>query len=320
MLQILLLITPIFSLIALGFLIAKSRYLVDGAARGLVDFGYKIAVPALLIRAMSSVGEVPVSPLRLLGAYGGGIIATWTVATLATHLLLRRPAVDAPSIAMGTCFGNGLMLGIPLILQAFGPAAATPIAFLVSIETAFLWMLGMTHQEVAARGLRSLSLRGVRMIAASLVRNPIVLSIIVGLSLRYAGITIPELPDKVLALLAQSAVPVSLFGLGMALAAFEIKGQWSSIAVICVLKMVVYPSIAFALAVHVFDLPALWAGALAMFAAMPVGNNAFLFASRYERAVGSVSAAVAISTPLAVLTVATVIARLQAAGYPVQSP
>ena len=320
MLQILQLITPIFSLIAMGFIIARTRYLVDGAARALVDFGYKIAVPALLIRAMSSVGEVPVSPLRLLGAYGGGIVATWTLATLATLFLLRRPAVDAPSIAMGTCFGNGLMLGIPLILQALGPGAATPIAFLVSIETAFLWTIGMTHQEVASRGFRSLSLNGLRSIAASLFRNPIVLSIIVGLSLRYSGITIPALPDKVLSLLAQSAVPISLFGLGMALAAFEIKGQWSSIAVLCLLKMAVYPAIAFTLAVQVFALPPLWAAALAMFASMPVGNNAFLFASRYGHAVGSVSAAVAISTPLAVVTVAIVIAWLQAAGYPVQSP
>lgn len=316
MLQILFLIAPIFSLIALGFLVAKARYLIDGAARGLVDFGYKVAVPAMLFRAMSQVGDVPVSPLRLLGAYGGGIVATWTLATLASLWLLRRPATDAPAIAMGSCFGNGVMLGIPLILAAFGPEAATPIAFLVSIETAFLWTLGMTHYELAARGPRSMSLAGVGGILRAVATNPIVLSIFAGLAIRFAGLSIPELPDRILALVAQAAIPVSLFGLGMALAAYDIRGQASSIVVLCVLKMMVYPAIAYILATRVFDLPPVWVGALAMFSAMPVGNNAFLFAARYEKAVGSISAAVAISTPLAVLSVTAVIALLQLAGLP----
>ncbi|MFM9943388.1 MAG: AEC family transporter [Hyphomicrobiaceae bacterium] len=316
MLAILLLVAPIFAVIALGFTCAKARYLVDGAVRGLVDYGYKVAMPAMLIRAMAQVGDVPVSPLRLLGAYGGSIIATWALATLATHLILRRPATDAPSIAMGACFGNGVMLGIPLILAAFGPDAATPIAFLVSIETAFLWLLGMTHYELAARGPRAMSLAGLGGIFVVVAKNPIVLAIVAGLGLRYGELQIPELPDRILALVGQSAIPVSLFGLGMALAAYDIRGQVSSIVLLCILKMLLYPALAFMLATQVFDLPPVWTGALVLFSAMPVGNNAFLFAARYDKAVGSVSAAVAISTPLAVLTVTVVIVLLQAAGLP----
>lgn len=316
MFQIMLLIAPIFSLIALGFLVAKARYLIDGAARALVDYGYKVAVPAMLFRAMSQVGEVPVSPLLLLGAYGGGIVATWTLATLACLWILRRPSTDAPAIAMGSCFGNGVMLGIPLILAAFGPDAATPIAFLVSIETAFLWTLGMTHYELAARGARSISLSDFGAIVGSVAKNPIVLSIFAGLALRSTGLSIPELPDQILQLIAQSAIPVSLFGLGMALAAYDIRGQATSILLLCILKMLLYPAIAYVLATYVFDLPPVWIGALVMYAAMPVGNNAFLFAARYEKAVSSVSAAVAISTPTAIVTVAAVIALLQLAGLP----
>jgi hypothetical protein len=317
MLQIFLLIAPIFALIGLGFAAAKTRFLSDGAVRGLVEFGFKVAVPALLVRAMATIGDVPASPLLLFGAYGGAILVTWGLATLASLLLLRRPAVDAPSIAMGTCFGNGLMLGLPLVLEALGPDGATPVAFLVSIETAFLWTLATLHYEVAARGAGAISIAGLGGILASVVRNPIVLAILVGLALRAAGMAIPVEIDKVLALLAQAAIPVSLFGLGMALAAYRIAGQWSSIALLCVLKMLVYPAIAFGLAVVVFRLPPVWAAALALFASMPVGNNAFLFASKTQKAVGSVSAAVAISTPLSVLSVTAVIAALRAAGYPV---
>jgi predicted permease len=47
---------------------------------------------------------------------------------------------------------------------------------------------------------------------------------------------------------------------------------------------------------------------------MPVGANAFLFASRYERAVASVSAAVAISTAISVFTVTAMLAFLKSSG------
>jgi predicted permease len=40
---------------------------------------------------------------------------------------------------------------------------------------------------------------------------------------------------------------------------------------------------------------------------MPVGANAFLFATRYERAVNSVSAAIAASTMIAVVTTAVIL-------------
>jgi len=48
-------------------------------------------------------------------------------------------------------------------------------------------------------------------------------------------------------------------------------------------------------------------------AAMPVGANAYLFASRYDRAVGSTSAAVAASTAFAVVTVSVTLYLLRLA-------
>lgn len=317
MLQILALIAPIFSLIALGFVAARFDYLGPEATRGLVGFGYKVAVPALLLRAMAAVGEVPVSPLLMLAAYACGIAATWTLASLATRFVLRRPADDAPSLAMGSCFGNGVMLGIPLILGAFGPEAAAPIAFLVSLETPVLWLLAMTHLALAQRGGNRLTAAGLAAIVTDIARNPIVVAIAAGLALRFTGTQIPASLDQILALLGQSAIPVSLFGLGMGLAQYEIKGQAPSVALVCLLTLVVYPAIAYVVAAKLIGLPPVWTGALVLFTAMPVGNNAFLFAVRAERAAASVSAAVAVSTPLAVLTVTAVLALLQAAGLPV---
>ncbi len=314
MLHILQLIAPIFGLIAIGFVAAKSRYLADGGARFVSELGYKVAMPALLFRAMLSVGELPVSPVWLVATYGAAVLSAWLLAVLTARWVLRRPAKDAPSIAMGVCFSNGVMLGFPIILAAFGPESATPMAFLATCETLFLWLLGTTHMSIASKGVRGLSLRALGRVVADVATNPLLIAMALGLACRFGGVMLPDLGMKVIARVAQAAVPVSLLGLGMSLAGYAIKGQAPTIGAILLLKMVIYPLIAFVLATQVFALPALWAATLVIYVSMPVGANAFLFAARYDKAVASVSASVAISTALAVVTASLMLAGLEAYG------
>jgi predicted permease len=314
MLAVFSLVAPVFGLIGLGLFTAKIQWLDASAGRILAQFGYKVAMPALLFRALSSADMPNSSPVHLVAAYFIAITTTWTLATLATLVILRRSAEDAPSIALGACLGNGVMLGIPVLLGAFGNAAATPIAFLVTIETIYLWILATLHMEVAQRGVGSISFGAVWAILRDVAANPIVASVILGIAWAATGLTIPSLADRLLALLAQSAVPVSLFALGMTLAAYGIAGQVRTLSLILILKMAIYPAMALLLAHYVFELPPLWTAALLVFTSMPVGANAFVFAARYDRAVGSVSAAVAVSTAIAVVSVTIILPVLQMIG------
>lgn len=318
MLAIITLVAPVFGLIAIGWGAARVRYVPETAGPLLTEFAYKILIPALLFRAMATMAPPAQSPWLLVGAYGTAVAIVWLMATLATLLLLRRPAVDAPAIAFATTFGNGLMLGIPLVLSAFGPEAATPVAILLTCDTIMLWMLGTLHMELALRGFGGGSLTSTARTVLDLVRNPIIAAVIIGLLWRWSDLALPSLIDKLITLLAGAAIPVSLTALGMTLARYEIKGQTPTLALITVLKLAVFPAVTLWLGLFAFGLTPIWAGTLAVFASMPVGANAFVFASRYERAVGSVSAAVAVSAAIAVLTVTAMLAILQGLGLPVR--
>jgi predicted permease len=314
MLLVLKLVVPVFGLIALGFAAAKLRYLSEGVARSLIEFAFKIVMPALLFRAMAVTGEAPLSLLLLVASYCTGMIVMWVGATLIALTILGRSMSDAAVIAMATCFGNGVMLGFPLILAAFGQEAATPMAFVAMSETVLLWVLGTLHMELSLRSLRNISPRDLGAVFVRVAANPIVFSLLAGLVWRLVGFGVPDVIDKMIVYLAQATIPVALFALGMSLAAYEIKGEMPSVALICLLRLAVYPVLAFVLAHVVFGLPAMWTGVLVIYAAMPVGANAFLFASQYVRSIATVSAAVAISTVLAVLTVSAVLTLLLYAG------
>jgi predicted permease len=92
----------------------------------------------------------------------------------------------------------------------------------------------------------------------------------------------------------------------------ELGGALGLVAVVVALKAVLHPLLTYALATHVFALPPLYAAVAIVLAAMPVGVNPYLFASRYRAAEAECATAIAVSTPLAV---ATVTAALVALGF-----
>jgi malonate transporter and related proteins len=303
MLTVLGLSAPLFALVLLGLAIGRSGYLAAGADRLLAEFGFKVAMPALLFRATSSFAPLPTSPASLLLAYFSASAIVWVLATLGTRHILGRPPADAPVIAMATCFGNTVMLGIPLALIALGPEAATPAAILVAVDTPLLWVIATLHGEWSLRGRKGLSTNVMRDIAFELARNPIVLSVVLGALWRVTGLAMPGPVDAVIGLIAQAAVPTALVALGLTLARFRVQGKIRTLALIASFKLVLFPVLVLAITWWVIELSPIWAAIAILFAAMPTGANAYLFAVRSERVIDSVSGSLLITTALAAVTV-----------------
>ncbi len=145
-----------------------------------------------------------------------------------------------------------------------------------------------------------------------LARNPIMLAVGCGLLWRLTGTGLHPVADKTVGLLAQAGAPAALIALGISLFGFEIKGHKLGIVVMCTLKLLAMPAVAWMLAFYIFDLPPIAAGVVVLFAAMPTGANAYIFAARYGRLANSVSGAVAVGTILAAVTLPLAVSLLTA--------
>lgn len=303
-------VAPIFGLIALGFGIARVGYLPESTGKGLADFVFMVAIPALLFRLMLEESGTQAPPYMLWACFLSVMALTWGAAALLTRIVLKRPATDGASISMASTYGNIILLGIPLAIDRFGSEAATPAALIVSVYSPMLWLAGTLHMEWAGKseGLDWASL--LRELVGNLVRNPIIVALVAGLAWRQTGLGLHPLLDKTVALLGQSAVPGALVALGLSLSGFAILGQTRTVAVILTLSLIFMPAVAWVMAFEVFDLPPVWAGVVVLLAAAPPGVNCFLFATRYEAAVGSVSSAVAVGTALCALTVSLIVLLL----------
>jgi malonate transporter and related proteins len=167
--------------------------------------------------------------------------------------------------------------------------------------------------EFARRG-RGVSLDALRGVARDIATNPIVFSLVLGLAGRMAGLELPALPERLLALLGQAAVPAALFALGMILSTFRLGGESRTLGIVMTLKLLALPALTYVLAAHVFALPPMFVAVTVLHAAMPVGANVFLFVTRYDRSTAAVSASILASTLTAVVTISVLLALLGAGG------
>ncbi len=294
-------ILPVFGLIALGFICARTNFIGAAAGQGLSQVVFNLAMPALLFRTVAVIDQQSLSPWLLWVALFGGIAFIWLVTTVITRTTKLIDAAPA-SAAMGASFGNIAMLGLPLTLAHFGDRAALPVSFILSIHAPILWLAAVIHIEASGHGRLPSPLTIIRQLIWQLIRNPIVLALLLGSLWRATGLGLHPVPDRFLELLGEAGIPTALVALGLSLAGYSLKGRWRGILTLMSLKMILLPVTVWLIAHYIVGLDPFWTEIALVLAAMPTGANAYLFAERYGTGTASVSGAIAIGTALSLIT------------------
>ncbi|VWX61994.1 conserved membrane hypothetical protein [Burkholderiales bacterium 8X] len=298
---------PVVLLIAAGYLAGRRRWVGPGSIKDLSNLIFLLLAPALLFRSMSVVHVEQLS-LRPVAAYflAAGLIFA---ATLGWRGFNRHGAV----IALANTFSNTVMIGIGLVGLAFGPSGMVILLTLISLHALVLLTLATLVLEIAvAREHAHASgaepphiLRTVWRALVGSVIHPVPLPILCGLLFAQTGWVLPEPIDKPLALLGQAFTPVALVMVGITLAFNPIGMHWRGALSQAVIKNLVHPALTAALGLA-FGLRGLPLQVMVVAAALPIGANVFLFSQRYKVAEELVTASVAVSTALALVTLSLV--------------
>ncbi len=303
MLFVLTIVAPVFGLIALGYVTGSSKYVSEACRKGLAEFAFSLAIPALLFHRLATAEFPETAPFALWTSFFGAALLTGAFGYAITIRGLKRSPPDGVSIAMAAMYSNAVMLGIPICVSRYGDAALAPLALIILLQPPLMWLAGLTAMGLADNEHKKGPLILLQDLARELGRNPVVIATIAGALWGLTGLGLFAPMEKLLKLLAQAGIPAALVALGLALTQFRISGQSPTLAVICTLKLIAMPTLAWVMAGPIFGLPPVSTGVVVLVAAMPTGANAFLFADRFNRAVDSTSGAVALSTTLSCLTV-----------------
>ena len=138
------------------------------------------------------------------------------------------------------------------------------------------------------------------------ILHPVPLPIVVGLLFAQTGLTLPPVVDKPLQLLGQALGPLALLLVGVTLVFTRVGPHFKAALRIALAKCVAHPLLLAAMG-WALGLSGLPLAVMIVAASLPVGANVFLFAQRYEVAQDEVTASVAVSTVLALVTMPVVI-------------
>lgn len=298
---------PVVLLIAAGFLAGRRGWVGGGAVRDLSNLIFLLLAPALLFRAMSTVHVQQLS-LKPVAAYflAAGLI-------FAATLLWRGFNRTAAVLALANTFSNTVMIGIALIGLAFGPEGMVVLLTLISLHSLVLLTtatlvleLAVVHENASASGAeRPPILHTLGRAFYNAIVHPVPLPIIAGLLFAQTGWAMPEVIDKPIALLGQAFGPIALVMVGITLAFTPIGTHWRGALAQALVKNAAHPLLVAALG-WLLGLRGLPLQVMVVAAALPIGANVFLFSQRYKTAEDLVTASVAVSTALALVTLSIV--------------
>jgi len=306
-------ILPVFGIVILGFGAAKAGWFDDAATRGLSLFVFNFAIPIMLFRSIATTELPAVIEWGFVVSYYLGVFGLYTLNLLVARYLYGRRGDEAAIFGFGSGMSNTVLLGLSVILQAYGDRAALPALMIIAINAPLIFPVVTVSIETArgsGAGLRAV----VRASIIGLVRNPIILGLAGGIAFNLLAIPIPGPVDGVAQLLSGAALPCALFAMGASLSQFRLAGQIPQAMATVFLKLVAHPLIVFCLTRYVFGLDALWVGVATLMAAMPTGINVYLFAQRYQICIGSAATTILASTGFSMVTISIVLYTLDALG------
>lgn len=299
---ILVTVLPVFGMIVLGYGFAKAGIIDQVSGKGITLFVFNAAIPALLFKTVATMTPQDGAPWGLWIVFFGGIAITWGLTAVIAPRIDGISDGGGSAASMAAGFGNLALLGTPLAFSHFGEKVGVPLGMILSIHAPLLWFTATVHHELTRHDASFSFARTARELFLNLAKNAIVLALIAGAIWRTGGLGLNPIIDKMLSMLADASVPTALFALGLSLAAYSLKGAWTGMFTLIALKMILLPLCVFGLLRFAVSLPPLWSQVAILFAAMPTGANAFLFAHRNDEAVAAVSGAIALGTALAAIS------------------
>ncbi|MGC6485153.1 MAG: AEC family transporter [Candidatus Puniceispirillales bacterium] len=306
MFEVLSISIPFFALIFLGYGARRVGFCdADGAAL-LSRFAFFVALPPLMFTKVAANDPADILNWGFIWRYEMVTIIMFILAAVLARGAFGLSRAEQGIFGLNAAYPNYGYMGIPLSIMAFGDQAALPAGLLLFADTIFL--LGLTAFFVSKEGGNVISAVGG--IALTMVKNPLLQSVVAGLLFAASGLEMPLVAARLLDLLAYAAPPVALFALGATLHGQKYSGVIGQIGSLTLLKLILHPLLVAGLFVLIPGQGRIWVEVAILSACLPVAANVFMLSHVYGAYTGRTATTIMASTALATFTVPVVLYML----------
>ncbi|MFJ3055870.1 AEC family transporter [Herbaspirillum sp. NPDC087042] len=264
--EILQLLLPDFSLIALGVLVYRITHWGDEFWAGLEKLVYFLLFPALLFHSTAR--------LQVNLAVTGGLVQTGMLALLCGIALtwlgkafLRATPMTYES-GMQTAYRFNSYIALALATRMAGEEGAGLMAILLGFGVP-LCNIAAVHALAAKNGS----------LLRELAKNPLVLATASGLTFSALGLHLPEVAGVVLSRLGGASIALGLLMVGAGLRLSGLRESRAVVAWLTAIKLVAVPAAAYLIGRHL-QLPPLQLKIVVLFCCLPTASSCYILAAR----------------------------------------
>ncbi len=294
-------ILPVFFVVGLGYAVVWRKVFSTVDVDGLMTYTQNFAIPCLLFMALIKIDLGQAYSFRLMGSYYIGAASGFALGFLGARYIFKRSAEDSVAIGFVSLFSNSVMMGLAITERAYGVDALVANFAIVSLHAPFCYFVGITAMEIAKSDGDSIA-QVAQNVGKSMMKNALFIAILLGLLVNITDVALPKAFLEGTNMVATTALPAALFGMGGVLYQYRPEGDFGAIAWDVGISLLVHPAI-------VWSLGQLWGLSISelrsavLTSAMAPGINCYIFASMYNRAKRVAASGVLIATALSVLTI-----------------
>ncbi len=294
-------IFPVFAIALAGYLLARLGVLRPPDVAGLATYVFNIAAPVLLFDSLAGLALPAEINWGYLLAYYAAAFAVFGLGMLISRARFGHSRPEQGIFGMAAAYSNTLLIGLPVVVAAFGDEALLPLLLIISPHATFLSLTVVVIAESGA-GDGGQRWEAAKATARKMLLNPIILGVAAGLLFNRLGLTLPAVVAQTTELVGQSVLPCALIMLGASLTQYRLSEYTQEAWVLVVLKLLAQPVLVALLLTFVFPVSAMWKAVAIITAGLPIGITVTTFAYKYQACIPSVAAATLLSTILALGT------------------
>jgi len=269
-------ILPILILLLMGYCSVLIKMVTPEQIKALSAFVIKVALPAFLIQSLAHKNLQDIWHPAYFIAYGGGSLILFIFAFIIYRKFFKNSLTHSAVISMGASMSNTGFMGTAILTMLIGSHAAIYISLTLIIENLLIVALMLILAEAGMHEQQQL-LPLLKKTFFNLLKNPVIIAILVGMSCILLGLHLPSTLGQALELLGKTASPLALFAIGGSLVGIGLTAVNLQSVLLAMLKVILMPSVIFVLFLVTPNVSRemLYAGTLIAALPMPIAFGIF---------------------------------------------
>ena len=230
---------PIFMVMVIGYILKQTGMLNDNFVTVANRFNFKVTLPFMLFKDISRVDIRAVFDIRYVLFCALVSTACFWLIWGGTKLFVKDKSIRG-AFVQASFRGSAAVMGLAFIQNIYGESAMGPLMIVSAVPLYNIFsVLVLTFESNEAESLNKKE--KIKQAFINIAKNPIIISILLGLIVGLNGIDFPELIDKTVNSVSQMATPLALITIGAGFEGRKALAKMKPTIAAAMIKLVIQP-------------------------------------------------------------------------------